>query len=93
MAKLAAIIQGLKAAHPISSNSSKSIDNDNDSDDSGEMMSVPKHDIYSEAKNGPFKCSNCEHYPSPNTCDQPYIVKLRGSKVEPDACCDLFETK
>lgn len=78
MASIDKLIKGLKAAKP------------SEGDSAGP---VPKHDIYADASKGPFKCSNCEYYPSPNTCNEPYMVKLRGPKVEPEACCDLFEAR
>ena len=57
------------------------------------MVEEPAHPIYADAKEGPFRCDHCEHYPSPNTCDHPFIVKMRGGKVEPGACCDFMEKR
>lgn len=56
-------------------------------------MTVPKHDVYQAADQGPFRCDNCEYFSTPNKCSNPEIVKLRGGMVEPGACCDYFENK
>ena len=64
---------------------------DNDSDDTGEMMSVPKHDVYQDADQGPFRCDHCEYFSAPNKCSHPEIIKLRRGVVKPASCCDYFE--
>lgn len=76
-------LDGLREARP---------DADTQDGDEAGMMSVPKHEIFQKASQGPFKCSNCEYY-KPNECTNKFIIKLRGSTVAPDDCCDLFEKR
>ena len=67
-------------------------------------MPKDEHSVYMNGNNGPFKCSNCEYYTGPNTCEQENIIELAGegkfglsldkngnARVDPDGCSDYFE--
>lgn len=71
-------IKGLKASQPAPEDSSKG---------------AKAHSVYLPAKEGPFRCDNCEYFREPNSCTNKYIIKVHGPSVEPGGCCDLFEKK
>jgi len=41
--------------------------------------------LYLDGSHGPFKCSRCEYFKEPSSCQ-----KVSGT-IDPDGCCDLFE--
>lgn len=53
-------------------------------------ITLPMHDVFAKASEGPFRCGNCEYYKH-SKCTQDYIVKHHGPDVEPGDCCDFFE--
>lgn len=55
----------------------------------GKTITLPMHDFYATADQGPFRCDNCEHY-SAGTCNEPYVVQHHGADVAPGDCCDMF---
>lgn len=52
--------------------------------------------VYMNAKQGPFRCSNCEYFNSPNHCIKPEMIKVQDANpaiVEAGGCCNYFEKK
>lgn len=41
--------------------------------------------VYMDGDKGPFKCSHCEYFSSPNACE-----KVKGF-IDPEGCCDLYD--
>lgn len=78
---MASPLDGLKAQAPAA-----------DADDTGGTITLPIHDFYATADQGPFRCDHCEHY-SAGTCDEPYVVQHHGADVAPGDCCDLFHSE
>ena len=56
-----------------------------------QTMTVPVHEVYQPAKEGPFLCGHCTHFRPPTRCVQPEIVKLRKGVVEAGGCCDYYK--
>lgn len=65
---------------------------DKDADDSGKTITLPMHEFYATADQGPFRCDHCSHY-SAGKCDNEYVIEHHGASVGPSDCCDLYHSK
>ena len=67
-----------------------------------------EHQVYMPASAGPFRCSNCEYYPSAGRCNNEVIMARAKSgqgglspsmivgdlvRVDPGGCSDEFEPR
>lgn len=55
---------------------------------------------YLPPSEGPFRCDNCEYYPSEGRCRKPEIIKELGAipgtklaRVEAAGCCNFYDKK
>ena len=68
-------------------------------------LTLKGHQAYMDASQGPFRCDNCEYYPTANTCNNKKVISwaerglygltMNGSnaRVEPGSCSDEFKRK